>query len=195
MRQGACRKEPEGRLETRPLPRDRHWGRRSAMHRRLVADSSSIRRAASHRDSKKAGDAVKRSRQEERARQRQNPLRSNRCRVPHRAGHGCRESISQAASPCRTLVGVTWAANGKYRSLVPLRGLPSAGAGLQPLRPGPDLLRRRLRPSRSSELTAGCRQALSKQPTRPLHACRTQSPLPAPPAQSDASGFYATGTK
>jgi hypothetical protein len=180
----ACRKEPEGRLETRPPAARRPSGK-------LAAD----RPRGPRGDDKPVRDAVKRARQEERARHRPNPQSSHRCRAPHRAGHGCRESISRAASSCRSLIGVTGTANGSHRPTLPLPWLPNPGRRLQPLRPGPDLLRRWLRPGGTPRFRPGSRPPLPEEPKRPPQACRKKPPLPAAPAECDASGFYATGTR
>lgn len=121
-------KEPVGRLETRPLPRGRDRG--------LGSKASEWGWQVGSRCGRNAPPKKP-------ARHRLKPPSSPRCRAPRRAGHGCRGSIPRVGRPCRYFVGVTWtAADGIVGPILSLRPLSGPGTRLQPLRPGPDLLRR-----------------------------------------------------
>jgi len=84
-------------------------------------------------------------------------------------------------------------AHGDTRKTLPLRRLPSARAGLQPLRPRPALLHPRLCRTGPAHLLAGGRTALSSQLQRAPAACFAPAPLPCAATRSDASRFPACG--
>jgi hypothetical protein len=75
---------------------------------------------------------------------------------------------------------------------VSVRALPNSGAGLQPLRPWPDLLRTRLCADGSARRPARGRAALPGQPPRSGEPCGAGRSLSRPTKQRDASGFPAT---
>jgi hypothetical protein len=75
---------------------------------------------------------------------------------------------------------------------VSVRALPNSGAGLQPLRPWPDLLRTRLCTDGSARRPARGRAALPGQPPRSGEPCGAGRSLSRPTKQRDASGFPAT---
>jgi hypothetical protein len=75
---------------------------------------------------------------------------------------------------------------------VSVRALPSSGAGLQPLRPWPDLLRARLFTDGAARRPARGRAALPGDPPRSGEPCGAGRSLSRPTKQRDASGFPAT---
>jgi hypothetical protein len=75
---------------------------------------------------------------------------------------------------------------------VSVRALPSSGAGLQPLRPWPDLLRTRLFTDGAARRPARGRAALPGEPPRSSEPCGAGRSLSRPTKQRDASGFPAT---
>src|SRR5208337_1613834 len=75
------------------------------------------------------------------------------------------------------------------RPLLPLRPLPPAGPDLQSLRPGPDLLRRKLPRRRPPDAASGDREALSVQPERPLQTRRAEPAISRPRKDRDAPRF------
>jgi hypothetical protein len=183
LRQRACRKEPVGRLETRPLPRAIACvGRRQIGH------------GARRGDDKRVLDAVKRARQKERARHRPKRPSSHRCRAHTVLGTGAGRVFHDRDVP----VDISHWRDGKRRwnrlgrcssVIAAVCRLSSAAAAIEVsvyciggcARGSPNL-------------DAGCRPPLPKQSARPLQACRKKPPLPPAPAECDASGFYATST-
>src|SRR5258707_11920608 len=75
---------------------------------------------------------------------------------------------------------------------VSVRALPSSGAGLQPLRPWPDLLRARVFTDGAARRPARGRAALPGEPPRSGEPCGAGRSLSRPTKQRDASGFPAT---
>lgn len=109
---------------------------------------------------------------------------------PHaRTGHGCRSSMAWPARPVDTVSALTGIADAGHGPPLCVRSLPGAGHRLPPLRPRPNLLRRRLLRGVTPGQPERGWPALPAQPSRPLCACRADAPLSQPPEESDASRF------
>ena len=81
------------------------------------------------------------------------------------------------------------AARGCIRPPVPVRRLPRPSGDLRLLRPGPDLLQRRLRYAGAPTDPASGWSALPGEPAWPAAARRADGPLAGPAEESDASRF------
>ncbi len=112
--------------------------------------------------------------------------------VPHNVhGHMCRMIVPQNRPSCRSLIGVTLAADGYSRPFLFVRALPGAGLDLQLLRSWPDVLRWQVRAASPCGVDARSRHALPGEPDWPLQPRRAIPPLSRPFAERDASGFPA----
>ena len=98
-------------------------------------------------------------------------------------------SIARLVSAVDIASATTGSADATHSPSVPVRPLPGPSVDLRPLRPRPDLLRRRLLTDLAPSLHARGRPPLPTEPPRTFCARRTHAPLPLPPEGSDASGF------
>ena len=163
-------------------------------------------------DGASGGGAVIGPHRGRRARRRPLPASSIRppCPTPCHATAGAAPVLHQWTIPSSSTPSATRRGTHGRRACATLlvRALPRAGAGVQPLRPGPDLLRHGLCSGGSLAVAALRRPALSVQPTRALNARRENSALARTPsvagrtagglgagdtAIGDASGFPVTG--
>ena len=85
-------------------------------------------------------------------------------------------------------------AGGTSGTKLPLCPLRRSGTPLQPLRPRPAILLRRMCPGGPRQFNASCRQALSSKPAWPPRPRRAPEPLPCSEKESDASRFPTPGS-
>jgi hypothetical protein len=108
--------------------------------------------------------------------------------VPHTVPGTYAEPISWQ-SWCSSTRRVGVSCRGSISAAVPLRGLSDAGADLQLLRPGSNLLCRGLRSASPTLLASVCRTALPEWSDGATPPCRATRSLPGARQKSDASRF------
>ena len=108
--------------------------------------------------------------------------------MPLVRGHA--QSFSKVRTiPSRPMLLGVLADADEVQGRLSLRALPRPSSAVQPLRPGPDLLWRRLFEGCAAPLLTGIRSALSTQLAGSAGPCRTVPPLSSAPQKRDASGF------
>jgi hypothetical protein len=112
--------------------------------------------------------------------------------VPHTVPGTYAEPISWQ-SWCSSTRRVGVSCRGSISAAVPLRGLSDAGADLQLLRPGSNLLCRGLRSASPTLLASVCRTALPEWSDGATPPCRATRSLPGARQKSDASRFTPIG--
>ena len=107
---------------------------------------------------------------------------------------GCGLIVAPVDDPVQHTLGIAKGAHGRpIRPTFPVRALPRAGRGVPPMRPGPTVLRRRLRSHDTQGVAAPGRRALPAQPHWAIQARLAYPALARAPSgagkDSDASGF------
>jgi hypothetical protein len=98
----------------------------------------------------------------------------------HRAGSTDAGACYLRGARASTFCAQTRTRQAGLGSVLLLCALSASGRGLQPLRPGPNLLRRRLRRDGAASQAAGGREALSTELPRPAAPCRTYGSVSRP---------------
>ena len=107
---------------------------------------------------------------------------------------GCGLIVAPVDDPVQHTLGIAKGAHGRpIRPTFPVRALPRAGRGVPPMRPGPTVLRRRLRSHDTQGVAAPGRRALPAQPHWAIQARLAYPALARAPSgagkDSDAPGF------